>query len=241
MKNTTLKYFIIFITIHLNITGCSSIPTEDVKPVGLSNQQALNLENLDSHIKEWNKISPSLHRLVAIESELKDLILELNTLIDIEPESKKPTSRAQVTPPIIKPATATEPATAIVPATESATVPSTVPATAIVPSTVPSTVPSIMNDKPLMEEHRAKLYSIQLFSVTDKKVLKSKWKELSSKHARIFNNFTAFYQEKNINGVRYYRLKIGAFANKKNALKKCDEMNTVNIKCYITDGVGTQL
>lgn len=227
MKNTTLKYFIIFITIHLNITGCSSIPTEDVKPVGLSNQQALNLENLDSHIKEWNKISPSLHRLVAIESELKDLILELNTLIDIEPESKKPTSRAQVTPPIIKPATATEPATAIVPATESAT--------------VPSTVPSIMNDKPLMEEHRAKLYSIQLFSVTDKKVLKSKWKELSSKHARIFNNFTAFYQEKNINGVRYYRLKIGAFANKKNALKKCDEMNTVNIKCYITDGVGTQL
>jgi len=111
MKNHKIKLSslaMILLSIFFNLTGCSSGLSEgsDVKGSNLSdteqtdgvnieitstgtmNNQDITIEKYEKLLTEWQEVKPSLKRLVAIESELSELIDYLNNLAQM-PEKKQ--------------------------------------------------------------------------------------------------------------------------------------------------------
>ena len=51
------------------------------------------------------------------------------------------------------------------------------------------------------------MYAIQLFSLTDKKIMPHTWNSLSTKHPIMLGNLSPIYEEVSMQGKTYYRVK----------------------------------
>lgn len=241
MKQKSKKHIILITSIFLSLPGCSMFSDEEVKPAGLSTQQALKLEKLEKHIDEWEEISPSIKRLAAIEGELKELITELNAIVESEETDSTGNN--------IQAIHNSEPSTSnennitnnnyiIDDSAENTNV-----------SPLPSPIEKIHSDNPpqqaetetIIDNNSKDMFSIQLYSLSEKKLLRTTWEKLLKEHNNIFRNLTPYFQEVNVKGNYYYRLKAGLYKTKNLAINKCNMMLKESIKCYITNGSGEQL
>ena len=82
------------------------------------------------------------------------------------------------------------------------------------------------------------MYAIQLFSLTDKKIMRRSWNSLSTKHPIILGNLLPIYEEVSMQGKTFYRVKAGSFETKSAAMKLCGSLKNANTNCFPVKSTG---
>lgn len=82
------------------------------------------------------------------------------------------------------------------------------------------------------------MYAIQLFSLTDKNIMRSTWNKLSTKHPNILGNLSPIYEEVSMQGKTFYRVKAGSFQTKSAAMKLCGSLRNANTNCFLAKSTG---
>jgi hypothetical protein len=82
------------------------------------------------------------------------------------------------------------------------------------------------------------MYAIQLFSLTDKKIMRQTWNRLSTKHPIILGDLSPIYEEVSIRGKTFYRVKAGSFETKSDAMKLCGSLMNANTNCFLANSTG---
>ncbi|MFT5925230.1 MAG: hypothetical protein ACI9LE_002236, partial [Paraglaciecola sp.] len=82
------------------------------------------------------------------------------------------------------------------------------------------------------------MYAIQLFSLTEKKIMRLTWDKLSTKHPIILGQLSPIYEEVNMQGKTFYRVKAGSFETKSAAMKLCRSLKNANTDCFLAKFTG---
>jgi hypothetical protein len=82
------------------------------------------------------------------------------------------------------------------------------------------------------------MYAIQLFSLTDKKIMRRTWNKLSTKHPIILGQLSPIYEEVSMQGKTFYRVKAGLFETKRAAMKLCGSLKNANTNCFLAKSTG---
>jgi hypothetical protein len=82
------------------------------------------------------------------------------------------------------------------------------------------------------------MYAIQLFSLTDKHIMRRIWDSVSTKHPIILGNLTPIYEEVRMQGKTFYRVKAGSFETKSAAMKLCGSLKNANTNCFPVKSTG---
>jgi septal ring-binding cell division protein DamX len=222
-----IKKLVISSSLLFSLISCTSHTDQSVARTQLTVQQIHDLKKSQEHIQEWEEIAPSLKRLVAIESELKSLISELNSIATNESnniqtdkiqhkitESPEKENNKLSHNATMKPVMAND--------------------KVIVSPALPISSP----DKIPLNKNGSELYSLQFISLATKESLPPIWEKLQDKHPQLLDNLQPRYQKTTLNGKAYYRLKAGEFHTKNLAAELCKELSAVGENCYITKGIG---
>jgi hypothetical protein len=171
-------------------------------------------------LEEWRKMKPSIKRLVAIESELKELIGELNTMtqqqsqlpVETQPESIQTTKLQQEDMENI----------------------------AVVASPVKPLMSAVKDtsSEPPKEISIEKMHAIQLGSMTDKSSIKTTWVALTKVHSNLLSGLTPVYEEAVLRGKTFYRLKAGGFETEAQAIQLCNKLELLNVSCFSSNYKG---
>jgi len=79
------------------------------------------------------------------------------------------------------------------------------------------------------------LYALQVSSVSDRSRLIQSYNELKVGNEDLFNGeVPANFETVKINGITYYRLKLGAFASQSNAKHACKKLKQKSISCIVS-------
>jgi hypothetical protein len=167
-------------------------------------------------LEEWRKMKPSIKRLVAIESELKELISELNTItqqqsqlpVETQPESTPTQTTKYQQDDVETPAVIISPLKPLI-------------------SAVKDT-----SSEPPKENRIVKNYAIQLGSMTDKNSIKTTWDALTKTHSILLSGLIPVYEEAVLREKTYYRLKAGGFETEIQAVKLCNKLQLLNVPCF---------
>ncbi|MBU3003038.1 SPOR domain-containing protein [Paraglaciecola arctica] len=224
-KNVIIK--LVFLSMSFVLSSCSSTPdfVEGDKNVNqsiaLATSESATQSHSDEitiHLEEWRKMKPSIKRLVAIESELKELIVQLNAItqqqnvttsdsqtkdaseVDVNIEQKEVTNNTVITSPAIP-----------------------------IDNTIQEPIHTVKKVEAL-----SKKYGVQLGSLTDKQSLKTTWTGLMQKHSNVLAKLTPLYEEAIIGGKIYYRLKAGGLESQAKANELCNLLQTLNTSCFTT-------
>jgi len=81
-------------------------------------------------------------------------------------------------------------------------------------------------------------YAIQLFSLTEKNIMRSTWNKLSTKHPNILGTLSPIYEEVSMQGKTFYRVKAGSFETKSAAMKLCGSLRNANTNCFLAKSTG---
>lgn len=77
------------------------------------------------------------------------------------------------------------------------------------------------------------LFAVQVASSQDYKNLAKIFENLKNQHPMLTKNLKPNFQIAQVKDARYYRLKLGEYANKSAALEKCKELEAVGIDCIV--------
>jgi hypothetical protein len=219
MKISGFIKSIVMSLLLLCLISCSSQTEKPVESAKLTEQQTNDLKKSQQHIQEWEEISPSLKRLVAIESELKSLISELNRVVSAEKNKTIVTEQEKEQ---------SSQNTAVQPVMDNDNVIVSTPLSKASSNTAP------------LNKKDAELYSLQFASLANKNSLLPIWEKLQDKHPQLLDNLQPRYQKASLNGKTYYRLKSGEFHTKGLADELCKELSALGENCYITKGIGNK-
>ena len=218
-KNGFIKNIVMSVLLLLCLISCSSQTEKAVESAKLTEQQTNDFKRSQQHIQEWEEIAPSLKRLVAIESELKSLISELNRVVSAEQNKKIVTGQEK---------SQSSQNTVLKPVMDNDNVIVSTPSSISSSNTVPLNIKD------------TELYSLQFASLANKNGLLPIWGKLQDKHRKILGNLQPRYQKTILNGKTYYRLKAGEFHTKSLAVELCKELSALGENCYITKGIGNK-
>jgi len=231
----TIKQTLMTLCLGLSLVGCTltgSEPEKETesngdKAVGqilqsLTPQQQMTLlamlQSYDSNqeaIEAWQNSRESVNRLVELESDLKLLIMQLNSLTE---EAQKPEPVAESTEPA-EPELATQ--------TRSQVQDRRVEDTA-----------TNTTEQPAQEVQLAQGFSMQLTAVNSLLHLRTYWQQIKQQHPVMFAEATPFYQTVDMpNGTTLFRLKVGKFATKGEAISVCREFVNAGGSCFATDNI----
>lgn len=237
---------IAYIFIGCAFSACSLIPDflggdaavrqqSQEKQLDISQQNTVS-EAMISHMQEWQKLKPSIERLVAVESELKELIGQLNTVatqqnsptIAQQPEVKSlqamisETKRPAVEQPILKTIETNK-------FNDKLAIPA------------PVQVKELLSNQNSNNPKSKKSFTVQLASLSEKKVMLSTWNALLENHTSIFDKLTPIYEEIQIGGNMYLRLKATGLDSETVAKQLCLELSSKQIPCFLTSNIGSLL
>jgi hypothetical protein len=227
----------LYLSASLGLSACSILPdfmgmeTNESKTIITkgedSNPQPPSIMSqqdaaMGRHIQEWQRMKPSIERLVAIEGEMKELIMHLNQL------TKK--SEVELT------------AHELVAEQSSSykTETSEKSAKLSEPSQVQLSEPKggvRYSSSPLKKGEEA----VQLASLRDKGVMTSTWNQLLGRYPKFFNALTPIYEEAMVGGQKYFRLKASGIVSKVAAIRLCKELDVQNVPCFLTSNTGDLL
>lgn len=198
----------------------------------LTNQQKMTLlamlESYDSHqeaIESWQNSQASVARLVEIENDLKLLIMQLNSLSE---EAEEPAVKPAVTSSTAKISSA-------------------------------EFTPEQNNELQLNQGQQANKtsvnngsssakmpflegYTIQLTAVISMGHLRTYWQQVKAKHSVMFSEASPFYEKiTTSDGADLFRLKVGRFDTKAEAMSVCREFAFAGGACFVTDNVKGEL
>lgn len=224
---TLLAFFWIF----SNLTACSSTPTKssdaaatDLKSLALKQQEHDKLlKRHDELLKEWSELKPGLERLLAIEEELNLLLGQLAQLSTSLEEDTVSSSNVPA-PSVVhySPAPSTQPVQETI-------------ATAELPESAPD-VESTENTEPTDATHSADAnFALQVASIPEYYRLPAIWGQLLDKNPQLLADMKPNYQKTNVKNTDYYRLKIGSFATRQDANRKCNDLKAAGMNCLVVD------
>ena len=178
------------------------------------NQQLI--EEMKTHIHEWKTIQPSVERLVALEGELKELITQLNQMAAQE----QTYAQKDLLDEKREIAVEKEPMSGLV-------VLSSDKEDMKQPQVKSETVVEIS-----YQSKNSTAIGVQLYSLTDKNALIANWNELLNKHSKLLVSYTPIYEEIEVGGKTYYRVKVGPFNSLQQANQLCAKLQAVNTPCF---------
>lgn len=85
------------------------------------------------------------------------------------------------------------------------------------------------------------VFMLQLASLSNQESLKETWLSQQKLHPEILNGLAVRYQQVEINGRQYYRLKAGEFKQKADALETCQSLIAKQTSCIVVNGIGNKL
>lgn len=86
-----------------------------------------------------------------------------------------------------------------------------------------------------IEEYTQPLFSLQVAAVTEHARLVQSFNEIKANAAELFHGeFIANVETIKINGVTYYRLKLGAYQYQKNANIDCNKLKLQQVNCIVS-------
>jgi len=86
--NIASTNFILLFSVFITLTGCagSTKQADDTQRLDTQQQEIVTrVDSLEKEMAEWQQMKPSVARLVVIESDLKELIVQLGAMVE-EPE-----------------------------------------------------------------------------------------------------------------------------------------------------------
>ena len=201
-------YLMIIVLINiLFISGCSTRQAEEV-PKQTPNNVSISsdeLAQLKASSAQWQAAKPGVERLLVIEQDLKLLISQLNA---VAKQSANSDSTSQ-------PQTASKPTEMTAPVVEKSKVNSV----------------AAVNEQQTVQP----LFALQVAAVTEEARLTQSLNEIKASAAELFSGkFVANVESVDVNGVNYYRLKLGAYQYQKNAQVDCDKLKQQQISCIVS-------
>lgn len=218
--------------IFFNLTACSSTPitssdaaATDFKSLALKQQEHDKLlKRHDELLKEWSELKPGLERLLAIEEELNLLLGQLAQLsTSLEEETVSSSSNVPA------------PSVAHYSPTPSAQPVQETIATAAIPESIPE-AESTEDTESTDASHSADAnFALQVASIPEYYRLPAIWGQLLDKNPQLLADMKPNYQKTNVKNTDYYRLKIGSFATRQDANRKCNDLKAAGMNCLVVD------
>jgi Sporulation related domain. len=200
---------------------------EEVKPlpVIMEDQVPLpqdSISKYEKHLSEWKKLRPGIEKLVAIEAELIQLIDQLNQMAN-DNSKAVPVNHNESSPSMEKNMNVN----------------------------IAEEAKTIIQKKPVLEEsqpekNRATVlekptHAVQLASVRNKNKLTQAWMKIKQKAPQLLSSLKPSYEQVNVKGIIYYRLKAGSFNTLANGENFCEQLKQHGVKCVITTFGGNNL
>lgn len=218
-----------------SLIACSSNPMQssaaeatDLKSLARKQQEHDKLlKRHDELLQEWSELKPGLTRLLAIEEELNLLLGQLAQLsTSLEESTASNESNVNNAP---------APSVAHYSPTPSAQPVQEVLATAEIPETIS---PETSNNSAEQTEATAPIdanFALQVASIPEYYRLPAIWGQLLDKNPQLLANMEPNYQKTNVRNTDYYRLKIGSFATRQDANRKCNDLKAAGMNCLVVD------
>ncbi|WP_460858503.1 SPOR domain-containing protein [Rheinheimera gaetbuli] len=202
------------------LIGCQSTPD---KMKGVSVIQGTHIDQIASDLNvlmekqkqhdqlliEWQQLKPALSRLAVAEEELGLLLIQLEQLALATSESPEQTSGVSNS------------------STSSVT-------KAAAPVKADKLTSSIV---PALSDSNSKRFALQIASLSEPSRLPAVWAQLQKKYPQLMNTLEANVERITVGQTNYYRLKIGAFADKKQAVEHCNKMKLAGVNCLVANYV----
>jgi hypothetical protein len=225
----------LYLSASFGLSACSILPdfmnieTSDInKPIdttAINRSQAPPIMSqqdaaMGRHIQEWQSMKPSVERLVAIEGELKELIMQLNQLTKTSKVEMTAHELVAEQSSSYKTETSENNAKLSEPFREQLSKPQ-----------------GRGSSSPLKKGGEA----VQLASLRDKEVMTSTWNQLLGRYPEIFNTLTPIYEEAIVGGQKYFRLKASGIVSKVAAIRLCKTLDAQQVPCFLTSNTGDLL
>lgn len=218
-----LSYTVAAILLSVVLAGCQSAPEKKVG-VDLINGKhiseiaadlAVLMEKQQQHdqlLKEWQQLKPAVSRLVVVEEELSLLINQLDQFAATSQSANREINQPAANSTVVeKPVT---------------------PTIEIQPD-----VPVAKVTAPLGQSD--KRFAMQLTSLSDPIRLPVVWAQLEKAHPAVFRGLEPNFEKITVSNADYYRLKVGAFSNKQQAVERCTQVKALGINCLVTNYVAS--
>jgi cell division septation protein DedD len=172
------------------------------------------LAQLKSSSAQWQAMKSDLDRLLLIENDLTLLISQLNSIAESDTKPMQTNATAEI---------ASQPPKK-----------HTMQANSTAPAASQSSTAQPLTEKTAHTAIKPR-YALQLLSVTQQSQLATGWQALQNKAPQLFNaQLITNAETAEVKGVTYYRLKLGAYQNKKNAQTMCNTLKASQINCLVT-------
>ena len=195
------------------LAGCQTAPDNkagvDVLEGQHISQIAADLKTVMAKPEQHDQLLKEWQQLKPAISRMLVIEEELNLMINQLDQLAAGSSASSQTQPLAQPATTTRAQT---PDVERE-------------NTLPVAVPAVTEAN----------YALQITSLSDPVRLPVLWQQLQKKHPQQMNGMAANYQKISVNNSDYYRLKLGAFTTKQQAIAKCGELKAIGINCLVTN------
>lgn len=228
MSQLKIKRFLTLSILGMCLSACSTMPDSDqqsdaaISALTLEQRDELlnmlkNHKDNEALIQQWRQNQPGLTRLLAIESELKVLIEQLNELSrsdSLDGEKNAQTSASAEQAIISQP-------------TQTATQP-------VVNNTQPSVDVQPVNKVTLDDNNKlAGMVGIQLSAMKNLASISQLWQQNVQLHPSLLGNLSAAAEVVESAKGTIYRLKAGPFDNDVSAQMRCTKLRQVNISCIV--------
>ncbi|NRB23573.1 SPOR domain-containing protein [Shewanella sp.] len=246
--NIASTNFILLLSLFITLTGCvsSTKQADDTQRLDTQQQEIVTrVDSLEKGMAEWQLMQPSVARLVVIESDLKELIVQLGAMVEdpelapaLEPELEPAVEMMQAVekPVLIDVKQAQEPTPDVIAVSEPASQQPKVQTAAAYPSAPEQPIEVSLASKNgfLANGHLGGKYALQLSSVTNPWVIESFWLKLQKKYASALEGVTPTYERASVKGKTYFRIKVGQFSKKKQATQACAQLKNIGGSCVVT-------
>ncbi|WP_339771925.1 SPOR domain-containing protein [uncultured Paraglaciecola sp.] len=213
----------------------------------------LSAEEFHAKMAEFEQMKPSLQRLAALEPELKALISQLTQIaeaaemqeaqnvattdtesqISLAAEDNVEANADDLNVAIANNGVANKMLT--VDAMTDSTFETDVDE--IVNPTVVTTAVDTNGVKPMATPAMGQ-YTLQLTAVTDKGKIKQSWHTLQKTYSPELDDMQAIYQEVELSGVTFYRIKAGYYSSQQQAKQGCIVLKKMGANCIVSNNTG---
>ena len=224
----------------LLLGGCATTTNSNVAEV----PNGLSAEEFHAKMAEFEQMKPSLQRLAALEPELKALISQLTQIAEAaeiqETQSAALVASESNRPPVKKSQSKLKAKDVAVEQLTLNTVQNTPRANVNVSETANKHT-SPLNEKIIENVSRNGQYTLQLTAVTDKNKLAESWRTLQSSYTPELDDLQAIYQEVDLSGVTFYRIKAGFYDTQQQAKESCKILKKMGANCIVSNQVGMRV
>lgn len=222
MQYKFFKKYMYICLLLVSMAGCKSTSMDKPETVELTKNEYLQLIEVS---EQWQEAKDGIQRLLAVESDLKMLIGELDVLVKAQTkEQKQYAQKARRDEAFIEPvALIDKPSSSV----------SVIEKTNVVSISAIDSKAADQHKKAVENKTVTANYALQVAAVTEQERLQ-KLLAAVVKKAPEAQDLAVNIEVKNIKKQQYYRLKLGAFSDKLAAQTQCERFKLKQVSCIVS-------